>query len=86
MITIELEPPNARYHKPETFLPLPKEKGGLALLIATTKNVVSLVGSKDDKARFETEEWLLQGDGDVSSHSYYLIDDAIYTIVRVEFN
>jgi hypothetical protein len=69
------------------MLPIPKVNEEVkAKIEKTTHNLVGVVCHRNDKARFENEEWLLDGDGDVSWHAYFLARDTIYSVVRVELD
>ncbi len=86
MIMLELVKPRARRHSVDDMLPKPPyNEKMMGQLNKGTKMVVSLVGHRNDVKRFEHQEWLLAGDGDVSSHDYYLVRDCIYSFARVEF-
>ncbi len=86
-VTLELVKPNGRRREESDMLPRPRHNEEVKKRIeATTRNLVSLVCHRNDKARFEHEEWCLSGDGDVVWHTYYLVRDCIYSVVRVELD
>lgn len=84
-IVLWLEKPRGRKRDTEEMLPRPdRNKDVIKKLEDRTRNLVSLVCHRNDMARFEHEEWLLAGDGDVSWHEYALVRDCIYVVIRME--
>lgn len=84
MTVLKLAAPRAIRHEGDDMLEIPPPvKGAVEFLGKIPNALVSLVCHRNDTARFENQEWLLRGDGDVSWHSYYLVRDCIYSVVEV---
>lgn len=84
-VPLELVRPRARPHDEKEMLPIPaRDRQIIKELKDRTINLVGMVCHRNDQARFEHQEWLLAGDRDVSWHTYFLVRDCIYSVVKVE--
>lgn len=87
---LELVKPKGRQRSEGAMLPKPCANPEILEKIESAKSensgkvIVNLVGHRNDQARFEHEEWLLSEDADILSHSYFLVRDCIYSIVRMK--
>lgn len=84
-MVLKLDKPPGRRHPTSEMFARPKRDEQLIKQVESrTTNLVNLVCHRNDRARFEHEEWCLGGDGDVSWHQFILVRDCIYSIVRVD--